>query len=362
MARTWAAIALVLAAGICPSSVRAQIPLPLTPIIGVLPVTLDFGSVPVGSHNDLTAELYNANSQPASLLRVHQITVAGTGFSLLNGPTLPVIIPGDGTRVPVTIRFAPMAEGLASGTLSFAANALPLAVPLSGKAPIEAVPIEVPIIEDIILGPDKELNFQGTDGEFTLHGGDILHFNWVAGVILLNGKRFQPGPSRSEYLLWKGPFRKADLTEFSQVPFVLERVSIYGDTDFGWHQAYTEWDSTVTSLSVRTQGYYNEQHSMSECRDFLLSLDPPRRVIDSAEIHEIGVKVTWLGLPGSTVIELPGQSPPAPPSLLTHAEAMLMLSSLRFLFTGTEASRVDLHFGNINTWMPGPVPPRAGGQ
>ncbi len=69
----------------------------LTPVISVTPSPLDFGCVAVGDTADVTADLFNSTVDPASLLEVTGITVTGSGFSLVSGPSLPVTIPGDGT-------------------------------------------------------------------------------------------------------------------------------------------------------------------------------------------------------------------------------------------------------------------------
>ncbi len=107
----------------------------LSPVIGVSPSSLDFGCVSVSACSDLTVQLSNAVSDPGSLLNVTGISVSGTGFSLASGPSLPVTIPGNGTTIPLLIRFCPQVAGSASGTLTVtASNAInsPRTVPLTG--------------------------------------------------------------------------------------------------------------------------------------------------------------------------------------------------------------------------------------
>jgi hypothetical protein len=114
--------------------VRAE--LPLTPVIGVVPSQLDFACVPLGDSLDATAELFNAADDPLSLLFVTSISVDGVGFSLAQGPLLPVSIPGDTTRVELLIRFRPAAPGACSGSLSITApdaTNSPYAVLLTGE-------------------------------------------------------------------------------------------------------------------------------------------------------------------------------------------------------------------------------------
>jgi hypothetical protein len=73
---------------------------PLTPILGVTPTSLDFGTVPVDSLMDLQVTLSNDADDPQSLLVIDSLTVGGYAFNLPDPPALPLVIPGDGSTVP----------------------------------------------------------------------------------------------------------------------------------------------------------------------------------------------------------------------------------------------------------------------
>ncbi len=109
---------------------------PLTPVIGVDPTSLDFGGcVLVGECADLTIDIFNDVTDPSSLLEVTAVLVSGAAFTLQAGPTPPFTIPGDGTRITYTVRFCPVNGNPASGTFTVeAGNATnsPREVPLSG--------------------------------------------------------------------------------------------------------------------------------------------------------------------------------------------------------------------------------------
>lgn len=90
---------------IFPAVVLAQTP--LTPILGVSPPELDFGTVPVDSTMTLQLTLSNDVEDPQSVLVVNSLSISGSGFTISNTPPLPLSIPGDSTTVPLTIEFRP---------------------------------------------------------------------------------------------------------------------------------------------------------------------------------------------------------------------------------------------------------------
>jgi hypothetical protein len=327
----------------------------MTPIIGMSPSSFDFGSVQVGGHLDITAQLFNQVQDPRSILHVTEIRVVGPGFSRFGGPDLPIDIPGDGGAVSFAVRFNPEDVGPVTGSMVVVAtNTNSLDRPLLGQAPVELPDGGQPINGEITLGPEKVLIFRSIYGDFTLRGGETLRYRWVNGVILLNGKRFRPGPTREEYLHWRGPHGRTDLARYANVPFIQQRVAVHGDTDSGWNQAYTEWDSIVTSWCNQVTADYARHQSRAQSRDFLLSLDENGLLIQSAEIHHIGLQVMWRGQRSASFIELPGEPPlpPPPPSVVSREEGMETLNSFRSFLEGTERSRLDLSFGNLGN-LPG---------
>jgi PKD repeat protein len=83
-------------------------PQPITPVLGLAPTQLDFqGCIAIGSCVEKTFDLFNDVDDPESMLEITDILVAGAGYSISNGPTPPVFIPGDGTRVTYTVRYCP---------------------------------------------------------------------------------------------------------------------------------------------------------------------------------------------------------------------------------------------------------------
>ena len=109
----------------------------ITPVIGVSPQALDFGlCTPVEDSHDLTIEVFNDVFDPTSILRVTNAIAMGPGFTLASGPSLPVDIPGDGTRVSFVIRFAPPDPFEQSGTFTVTAPGAannPHVTPLEGR-------------------------------------------------------------------------------------------------------------------------------------------------------------------------------------------------------------------------------------
>ena len=111
-----------------------QCAIALTPVIGVNPPMLGFGLLCPGDCRDGVITLRNAVNDPESQLIVSEL-VANQPFSLVDPPATPFTIPGDGTEVPLTIRFCPTSSGPQIGALIVSAtNALnsPLVAPLNG--------------------------------------------------------------------------------------------------------------------------------------------------------------------------------------------------------------------------------------
>jgi PKD repeat protein len=114
-------------------------PLPtvaLTPTIGVTPKSLDFGFVPPGSCSDHEVVLRNAVADPESQLIITDLVITAP-FALVDPPSTPFSIAGDGSQVPLTIEYCASGAGPHDGMLTIhAARATntPLMVPLSGSS------------------------------------------------------------------------------------------------------------------------------------------------------------------------------------------------------------------------------------
>jgi hypothetical protein len=108
---------------------------PLSPIIGIDPLELDFGRcVLIGECRDMTINVFNQKQNPSSVLNVTDVSVFGPAFSIVAGPTPPFQIPG-GQLVTFTVRFCPPdsmpQKGLFVVTASNAPNS-PLGASLRG--------------------------------------------------------------------------------------------------------------------------------------------------------------------------------------------------------------------------------------
>jgi hypothetical protein len=93
------------------------------------PLSLNFGSVLVGSNQTLSETLTNAGG---SSLTVTQVNATGTGFSV-SGLSLPLTL-GAGQSQPFGVIFAPSAAGSSSGNLAIVSSSTPtINVALSGN-------------------------------------------------------------------------------------------------------------------------------------------------------------------------------------------------------------------------------------
>ena len=124
MKRAWITLLAAVSLGLLGSSIAAA-QIPLTPIIEVVPTSLDFGRVCVGQTRDLTVDLSNGANDPTSILTITNLT-ADAPFTLVNPPATPFDIPGDGSTVTLTVRFSPNIGGPVSGNLT-----------ITGEEPIE---------------------------------------------------------------------------------------------------------------------------------------------------------------------------------------------------------------------------------
>ncbi len=143
MKRAWVTLLVAVSLGLLGTSTAVAQPIPLTPIIGVDPASLDFGRVCVGQTRDLTVDVRNAVNDPTSILTILSLA-ASPPFTLLNPPATPFDIPGDGSTVTLTVRFSPNIGGPANGNLTITGEEPvegdnPKIVPLAGvgnRAPV----------------------------------------------------------------------------------------------------------------------------------------------------------------------------------------------------------------------------------
>jgi Cep192 domain 4/Abnormal spindle-like microcephaly-assoc'd, ASPM-SPD-2-Hydin/HYDIN/CFA65/VesB-like, Ig-like domain len=94
------------------------------------PVSLDFGSAPLGSTNTQNVTLTNTGN---SSISVSQISANGSGFTE-NGLGIPVTL-SPGQSASFSVVFAPTVSGSATGAVSVVSTATnsPLSIPLSGS-------------------------------------------------------------------------------------------------------------------------------------------------------------------------------------------------------------------------------------
>lgn len=85
--------------------------------VGVSPASMSFGNVNVGSTQSLSGSLTAGSAG----VTVSSANWSGTGFSL-SGLSFPVTLQA-GQSVPFTVTFAPQAQGMATGSVSFLSNA-----------------------------------------------------------------------------------------------------------------------------------------------------------------------------------------------------------------------------------------------
>ncbi len=151
---------------------------PLSPVIGVNPQSLGFGLLCPGQCRDGEVILRNAAPDPESQLVITDLVIT-LPFTLVDPPATPFTIPGDGTLVPLTLRYCASGSGPQNGALTiYAVNAAnsPLLVPLNGVA-------DPPPLCDAggpYFGlPTQPITFDGSSS--TDPGGTILSYAWDFG-------------------------------------------------------------------------------------------------------------------------------------------------------------------------------------
>ena len=111
-----------------------------SPQISVMPGTLAFGSVAVGSSGTQSVTVSNTGSATLSITAAN---VTGSGFST-SGLSLPMTVAAGGSGT-ITVNFAPSTSGSVTGSLSVASNAptSPTAIALNGSGVASAPQLSV---------------------------------------------------------------------------------------------------------------------------------------------------------------------------------------------------------------------------
>jgi uncharacterized protein (TIGR03437 family) len=130
-----------------------------SPQLSVSASSLPFGNVTVGQSSTLSANLNNSGT---AALTLGNVSVSGTGFSLVPLPAAVFIAPG-GTQA-VMVKFAPASAGPASGTLSISSNGGNASVSLSGTgvsagAPAISVAVTTLDFGRVTTGQTKDQTF-----------------------------------------------------------------------------------------------------------------------------------------------------------------------------------------------------------
>jgi hypothetical protein len=100
----------------------------LAPVIYVNPLSLDFGGVKVGGFLDKVFSVKNVGD---AQMELKNISISGTGFQILNMPSLPMIL-DPGASVDIVVRFSPVMKGVVSGTVQVSSDGGSGLVSLSG--------------------------------------------------------------------------------------------------------------------------------------------------------------------------------------------------------------------------------------
>jgi hypothetical protein len=100
----------------------------LAPVIYVNPLSLDFGGVKIGEFSD---KVFSVKNTGDAQMELSNISISGTGFQILNMPSLPMIL-NPGASVDIVVRFSPVMKGVVSGTVQVSSDGGSGFVSLSG--------------------------------------------------------------------------------------------------------------------------------------------------------------------------------------------------------------------------------------
>jgi len=149
----------------------------LSPVIGVIPTSLDFGVLCPGLCRDTLVSVRNAVDDPKSRLVIADLLVTPP-FALVNPPPLPLIIMGNGTQIQLFLRYCAAGSGPQNGSLTIHANASnsPLVVPLIGTAD---PPPQCAAGGPYFGPPNQPITFDGRESSDP--GGEIVSYTWDFG-------------------------------------------------------------------------------------------------------------------------------------------------------------------------------------
>ena len=212
-----------------------------------------------------------------------------------------------------------------------------------------------PLSEHIALVPGKLLFFRSIDGAFSLDGGDTLYVTWGNGVICLNGRRFRPSSVIEEYSRWQRFLKKPEDDLYARVPFLLQRLAVYGNSEAGRASALHELDSTMSSLELEAQRDLRRRLSLAQCKQRLLDRDS-NHLIDSVVTRHYmpaGMLVHWRGLPQPSLVQETFPEPGAlligQPRAVLRSEATMTVQFFRRVLEHQFPLVVEIQYGNIST-------------
>jgi hypothetical protein len=130
----------------------------LAPEIYVNPISLDFGGVKVGGVSDKVFSVRNVGN---AQMELKNISISGTGFQILNMPSLPMILnPGD--SVAMVVRFSPDRAGGFAGNVIVETEGGNAFIRLSGsgqRGVLSLSPLSLNFGQ-VKLGERKEMSFK----------------------------------------------------------------------------------------------------------------------------------------------------------------------------------------------------------
>ena len=130
----------------------------LAPVIYVNPLSLDFGGVKVGGVLDKVFSVKNVGD---AQMELKNISISGTGFQILNMPSLPMILnPGD--SVAIVVRFLPDRAGVFAGNVIVETDGGNGFIRLSGRGQrgvLSLSPLSLNFGQ-VKLGERKEMSFK----------------------------------------------------------------------------------------------------------------------------------------------------------------------------------------------------------
>ncbi len=96
-------------------------PGPTAATLSVTSASLSFGALPVGNSTTLPLSIVNTSSGGATAT-ISQLTISGSGYSLVSGPSLPLTI-NSGQKIDLTVKFSPQSGGTLNGNLQIVSDA-----------------------------------------------------------------------------------------------------------------------------------------------------------------------------------------------------------------------------------------------